>query len=263
MRPRALALALVATLLAAGCAALTPGEAPRPYYTDVLAGAPFTRLIIEVDHAPGREPGEAAMTHLLSTFRNITTKTEVEVVMAASLDDAAETWTAKKLLALEIETRNTTHAVPVAVLHVLYPAGQYENPGVAGVTIGGPVLGPAVVFLDTIREYPVGIGGTGIGNAPLPEEAVRIVERSTVVHEAGHAIGLVDNGLAMVCPHEDEAHEAHSANTGSIMYYAVDSLEGVRQFLTQEGRIPDKFDANDLRDIQAAGGRGMPPPAAC
>lgn len=260
MGPRLVALAFAALL--AGCA-LQPAP-PRPllYAEEVLRAAPFTSLVIEVDHAPGREPGEAALTHLRMTFQNITAKANVTVKVERSLPETAQTWTRDTLIALEREQRSTQHVAPVAVLHVLYPAGTYDAEGVAGVTIAGTVIGPTVVFLDTLREYPLPTGAP-VQALPLPEGSVRIVERSTLVHEAGHAIGLVNNGLRMVCPHEDAEHPAHSANEESIMYYAVDSLEGIREMLTSDGRVPDKLDVNDLRDTQQGGGRGAPPPASC
>lgn len=265
VRARAVAFVLlvVASALAAGCASQSGVGAQTPYYEAVLGGAPFTRLVIEIDHAPGREPGAEAIAHLEMTMRNITQKTDVEVKVDASLPSAAKTWTADDLRALELETRTTAHAMPIAVLHVLYPAGEYEKPGVAGVTIAGPVIGPTVVFLDTLREYLVPVENPVVPSLALPEDAVRIVERSTLLHEAGHAFGLVNNGIDPVCPHEDAEHPAHSQNEDSVMYFAVDSLEGVKKMLTDTGQVPDTFDAHDLQDIQAGGGVGLPRPAAC
>lgn len=250
-------------MLFAGCTLPTPPPPPLAYYEMVLGAEPFTELVIEIDHAPGREPGEAALTHLRMTFENITQKRVVRIVVERSLPDAPQDWSGEALAALSDETRTTTHAAPVAVLHVLYPAGTYEQPDVFGVTLSNG--GPAAIFLDRMRELhlPTLEGAPAAPPAPLPEESVRIIERATLLHEAGHAVGLVNAGLPMVCPHEDAEHEAHSPNPDSVMYYAVDSMEGVRKMLTRDGNVPDTFDANDLRDLQAGGGRGLPPPAAC
>lgn len=258
---------LVAVLLAGCTLPGTPPQSPPSYPEVVLSAAPFTTLVIEVDHAPGRAPGAAALAHLEMTFKNITQKSEVRLRVEQTLADTPDKrWTADELVALERETRSTAHTAPTAVLHVLYPAGRYERDGVAGVTIGGPVIGPAVVFLDTLREYtvPVAAGPLGpVPPVPLPDGSVRIIERSTLLHEAGHAIGLVNNGLPMVCPHEDAEHEGHSNNPDSIMYWTVDSVEGIRKMLLGDGQVPEKFDANDLRDVQAGGGRGLAAPATC
>ncbi len=54
----------------------------------------------------------------------------------------------------------------------------------------------------------------------------RYVEQATVVHEFGHAAGLVDNGLALASAHGDAAHPAHCTNTSCIMYWAIEGTSG-------------------------------------
>lgn len=257
MRSRAtLALLLVVTLLAAGCT--LPGGMNGPveptYPREILGGAPWTQLVLEIDHAPGYAPSAAAQTHLLSTMRNITNKDDVRVMLQESLSAEPKTWTADMLVALERETRSTTHAAPTAVMHVLYPAGKYENADAAGVTIAGVGIGPVVVFLDVLRELQNPVVG-GLPPLTNPEPAVDRLERSTLLHEAGHGFGLVANGIPMVKDHEDKQHERHSSNERSVMYWAVESTGGLRDFLLQSESVPDRFDAADLADIRSAGGR--------
>jgi hypothetical protein len=106
------------------------------------------------------------------------------------------------------------------------------------------------VFLDTLRTL-----GSPVGPLPQPPQAVERLERSTLLHESGHAIGLVDNGLAMVRPHEDAQNKGHSSDARSVMYWKVDSLQGLRDYILQDGSIPDVFDADDRADLHAGGGR--------
>lgn len=245
------AFVLAACIVAvAGCTLPQP-EPPRPYYEEVLSGAPWTDLVIEIDHAPGHAPSLAARAHLLETMRNVTSKERVTLALEASLADTPDKrWTADELVALERETRSARHEAPVAVLHVLYPSGQYERDGVAGVTISGPVIGPVVVFLDTIDDL-----GTPLGTLPLPPQAIQEIERATLLHEAGHAVGLVDNGLPQVRDREDPENEGHSSNPGSVMYWKVETTNGLRELLLDDGSVPDTFDADDRVDIRSAGGR--------
>lgn len=241
---------LLLVVLGAGC--VLPGPAPqRPYYEEVLSASPFTDLVIEIDHAPGRAPSLAAQTHLLATMKNVTSKERVAIALQATLAGAADKrWTAEELVALEKETRTQRHEAPVAVLHVLYPAGRYEREGVAGVTVSGPVIGPVVVFLDTLDDL-----GTPLGPLPMPAPAIQELERATLLHEAGHALGLVDNGLPQVRDREDPEHEGHSSNLASVMYWKVESLDGLRELLLDDGSVPDTFDADDLADLRSVGGR--------
>lgn len=240
----------LACVVLAGCLVGRPAE-PTPYYQDVIAGAPFTELVVEIDHAPGRAPSRLARDHLLEELRNVTSKTGVSIKLEQSLpDDENKRWTSEDLLELERETRTTQHAAPVALLHVLYPAGTYSTDGVAGITISGTQLGPITVFLDTIDEIDL-----GFGPIQQPPQARDEIERSTLLHEAGHAMGLVDNGLPMVEPHEDAEHEGHSSNPQSVMYWQVDQADGIREFLLHDGSIPVFFDNADRADLRSVGGR--------
>lgn len=245
-----LPVALALALLAAGCV-LGPREPARPYYEELLAASPFTDLIIEIDHAPERAPSLLAQEHLVGELRNVTSKTRVSVLVEETLrDEPAKRWTPEALVALEAGTRSTAHDAPIAVLHVLYPAGEYERDGVAGVTVSGPLLGPVTVFLDTIERVRA-----PLGNVPLPRQARDEIERATLLHEAGHAMGLVNNGLPMVRDHEDDENPGHSTNSESVMFWRVETLDGIREAFLHDGAVPIWFDANDRDDLRSAGGR--------
>lgn len=245
------AILLALALLLAGCA-LPNGGDERPYYAELLSAAPFTDLVVEIDHAPGREPSLVAREHLVEELRNVTSKTRVSVRMEQTLrDDGTKRWSFDDLLALELQTRTTAHEAPVAVLHVLYPAGEFENDSVAGITISGNSRVPTIaVFLDTLAEL-----NTPIGPTTPPRALGGEIERSTLLHEAGHAMGLVDNGLPMVRDHEDPAHEGHSDNEASVMFWRVETLAGIREALFHDGVVPTFFDVNDRNDMRSVGGR--------
>jgi hypothetical protein len=57
----------------------------------------------------------------------------------------------------------------------------------------------------------------------------------------------------MVTPHEDAAHPGHSTNRDSVMYWQAEGTDVVSLFL--QGGAPDDFDANDIADLRAIGGR--------
>lgn len=250
-------IAILLVALLAGCA--LPGDpgAPSYYFEDVLAAAPFTDLVVEIDHAPGRAPSRLAQDHLLAQLRAVTSKPadRISIVLEESLPDEARTWTADDLVALERQTRSTQHVAPVAVLHVLYPAGVFTAEDAVGVTISGPVIGPVVVFLDKMDEFRAPIPGVPALPVAYPADARDQMERVTLLHEAGHAMGLVDNGLPMVRPHEDAQSEGHSDNPRSVMTAAVDQLSALQDAFLQRRELPLYFDENDRADMRAAGGR--------
>lgn len=260
-----LALLVLAMVLATGCT-LPFGRVPEPrYYAEVLGGGAWTDLVVEVDYAPGHAPSEEATTHLLMTLRNVTGKSNVVLDVRESLNDTpSQDWTRDSLLALERGTRRHEHAAPHALLHVLYVSGRYNGSDqIAGVTIAGRQLGPVAIFRDVLRDSSCvpSVGGAPRIGLPLPQpdQSLAALERSTLLHEAGHAMGLVDNGLPMVKDHEDRANDpakgGHSTNPKSVMYWSLDTCQGLREALLHDGAIPDQFDGDDRADMRAVGGR--------
>ncbi len=73
----------------------------------------------------------------------------------------------------------------------------------------------AFVFKDVV----VAAGGNPVDQ--------RYIEQAVVVHEIGHAIGLVNKGLPLASAHEDAAHPKHSTNPACVMYWAVESRANV------------------------------------
>ncbi len=45
------------------------------------------------------------------------------------------------------------------------------------------------------------------------------VEQSVVIHEIGHAIGLVENGIPLTSSHHDEDNPAHCTNQDCVMFW--------------------------------------------
>jgi hypothetical protein len=239
-----------------------PSLGAAPSYPRQVVGPDWPQLVVEVDYAPGHSPGAAALDHLLTTLRDVTSKQDVELDVNQSLADTPnKVWSSDELLRLEQTSRRHTHQAPHALLHVLYPSGSYEKSGggndIAGVTIGGTQLGPVTIFLDTIRGSSC--VDTPGGSVPLPvdqpTQAVGRIERSTLLHEVGHAMGLVDNGISMVSNHEDGAHPGHSPNKGSVMYWSIDTCQGLRDYFLRDGAIPDAFDGDDRADLRSVGGK--------
>lgn len=227
-------------------------DAPVPYHEQVLGGDPFTELVVEIDHAPEHAPSVAAREHLVEQLRAVTSKSKVSIGLDASLSaQPGKVWSAEDLVALERSTRSREHAAPVAVLHVLYPSGTYREDGVVGITISGDGVATIAVFLDKMAEFDPGMGTP----LPYPPAAREEVEKATLLHEAGHAMGLVNNGLPMVRPHEDPESPGHSNNRESIMWVSVDQVEGIRAALLGESSLPLYFDADDRADMRAVGGR--------
>ncbi|MBC7658339.1 MAG: hypothetical protein H7249_01375 [Chitinophagaceae bacterium] len=65
---------------------------------------------------------------------------------------------------------------------------------------------------------------------PLDKTAQQ-VEQVVLVHEMGHALGFVNNGVPMVNNYQDTAHGAHSINKDCVMYWANESSTDLTSYV--------------------------------
>lgn len=59
----------------------------------------------------------------------------------------------------------------------------------------------------------------------------RAIEQATLIHEFGHAIGLVNNGVPLASQHQDTAHGAHCTNDRCVMFWQVEGANDAAQFV--------------------------------
>ena len=127
-------------------------------------------------------------------------------------------------------------------MYLLYLDGNAKAEGGNGFILGYAVYGSSIVmFPERIEDLRGGI------LAPLLAEPEDVV----IQHEAGHLLGLVNNGIDMVEPHQDTEHGNHDDSDRCIMFWGVEG-EGLGDILQ---RRQPTFDDACLADMEAAGGR--------
>ena len=241
---RAVVLAILAFFLAPGCfESVISGAGPTDPY-DYIRDDDYTSWLIEVDWVQGERPSQAAIDTLRSRLGELVEKDQIVVrVSATALAVGDGSWSDNEVLALAKQTQDHKRGDGQVVTHVLYLDGRYaenDEGTVFGVTYDYDVI---AIFSESIDTQCTA------GRLCFDEQRV---ETAVLVHEFGHALGLVNRGIPMERDHQDEAHGAHSDNEDSVMYYAVESLGSGVPFLDN---IPTTFDADDKRDVCAAGGR--------
>ncbi len=254
--------ALLMAISLPGClgngANLFGSEDPVDPY-DYLRDSTYTKWRIEVDATPDQNPRMAALAFLEQSMLRLANKGHVDVVTGGDLP-SRNTWTIEQLNDLRDANQGRRTGGDTVVTYVAYVDGALrtgdETQRVLGLTVGHDFV---VIFKEQVdAACQPNVRNPATIQDPL--DAVPCyggeerIEKAVLVHEFGHAIGLVNRGIPMVNAHEGtgESGERHSNNPDSIMYWAVDSYGTLGEFTSQ---IPLEFDANDLKDVCAAGGR--------
>lgn len=211
-----------------------------------LFDASVSSLTVEVDYQPGAEPytgvepgfgdiWEISRRNMAALFAPAgTTLTipgtleEMEELPDMGGDDFG--WQEISAIA-EAHRDLPPFADGVASLYVVWVDGHAldedgeRNDNILGVSYGD--TGIIAMFKPVIES------------TALPLVAVeKYVEQATLVHELGHAVGLVNNGIAMAEDHQDEAHGSHCDNTECVMYWTIEGAPGAVDFVEKNVTQP-------------------------
>ncbi len=233
------------SLVLAGCSDLLGNiegalDTPDPF--DYVSDADYGRWVIEVDAVAGAEPPQGAIDLARQRMQSVVTKPQgISFATGDTLPGKGGPYTIADIQTLAEEHRDQPHGRDgTATTYVLYLDGRYAEDGdVLGVAFGGDTI---ALFSDRIDDAANILVSSGT------------VHRAVLVHELGHILGLVNNGLPMQRDHEDSGHPGHSDNRGSVMYWAVETTNIVT-LVQNGGSIPTNFDAEDRADLCAAGGK--------
>jgi hypothetical protein len=235
--PRALA-AFASVGVALACACSAPPEDAASSEDGLTAGpsagsalfAPLTkRLSVEIDYVPGAEPfvksaGGADPWKVFRDNANAILDGKIDVVVPAGLDgmERLSDVTAKEfdradLVAIAQKHRGGVTTSDTVSLYILFLDGKFKDTdgSVSDNTAGVSVRGTGIIAMFK----PVLTDGFKDPASPV------YMEQTTLIHEFGHAIGLVDDGISPTSPHRDDAHGAHCKNPACIMYYKNDLVK--------------------------------------
>jgi predicted Zn-dependent protease len=198
-----------------------------------LYGSSIHKIVFEIDYVPSAEPytgdvlgfgklWDVTRTNVERLFQGGSKVVEIPTTLGEmeKLTDVTGTdFSVDEILAIAAAHRTKLSAGDTATFYFVWLDGYYRDS--AGVNKN--VLGVSLGATGVLAMFKPVIAGTG-GTPGLNVE--RYVEQATVVHEFGHAAGLVDNGLAMTSAHDDAAHHAHCTNQECIMFWAIEGASG-------------------------------------
>jgi hypothetical protein len=216
----------------------------------------YPRLVLEVDAVPGFEPRASSRDQLENRLEQLLDK---PAGVFATMDKqiasrgSGHAWTFDELDQLAAQTFDLAVPGDTARMHVLFLDGHYDS-GSGGGTVLGLAWGQQniAVFRQTLDQ-------NCSGGLPLSGDALCAdAELAIWMHEVGHLLGLVDNGLPMVENHEDGGHPGHDVSQDCVMYWAYegDALLGkLSDQLLGTGNTSLDFCPHCLADIAAVRGR--------
>lgn len=243
------------------------GQAGHPAVgpLDLVTGRDYGRLVIEIDAVDGKGPAPAAvrlfeerLSELLADG-HLDKPGGIEVVVDDVLpphEEAGHDYTRDEQHALSTSSRDLPREPGVAFVHMLYLDGHTEldegNGRVLGYAYGGSYV---AMFRESIDSACASSTLLDLLTPSLQKEACEVTEAGVLVHELGHLLGLVNNGLDMVNPHQDAEHGAHDADERCVMYWLAETSDAADviadRFLAGDtGVMP--FDDECLRDLDAA-----------
>lgn len=221
------------------------------------------RIVLEVYYEPGAEPFagttasgrqlwevvEQNLTSIMQ-YRDVTPTLEVPksiTSMTVMTDQSKTNWLGTDILSLYSQNHQGNSTEEVSYFYIYFLNGYYNNgsgsqTSVLGVSLSGtPII---AIFKDVVKA------SASNPNGPV----AKFIEQSTLVHEIGHALGFVNNGVPMVgTPHQDTAHGAHSTNTNCVMYWlnegGSDLVQFVQNYITSSSFV--MWGSEILADAQA------------
>lgn len=244
-------------------AATSSGSGMTQPAAQTLYGSAIHTIVFEIDYAPGAEPytgnvlgfGEiwdVAKTNVARLFKSSSKVIDIPSTidqMEKLTDVTGADFTTEQILAIAAAHRDKPSSGDTATFYFVWLDGYYRE--AAGVR--KDVLGVSLGTTGVLAMFKPVIAESGGGTPGLNVE--RYVEQATVVHEFGHAAGLVNNGLALSSMHEDKGHEAHCTNQDCVMYWAIEGASGaiayVQKSMLQSGTI--LWGAECLADADKAG----------
>lgn len=194
-----------------------------------LQPRPYSKIIIEIDFV-SRQPADSTKSALVGFFHAF----EKPVIFSGSniIPPVKNVYTAEDLRRTEKANRAHYTSGDTAVVYITLLNGQYENTAALGVAYSA----------SSFALFP-----ERMSDATSALVLYNQIEEAVALHEVGHMLGLVNINYKSGRDHEDAEHHAHSKNSNSVMYWAVEdiSLKTLLNF-----GPPREFDSDDMLDLQ-------------
>jgi hypothetical protein len=196
-------------------------------------------MVFEIDYMPGFSLQPATITYVTNFLSSYTKKGNYQVIQKQIAASGKDSLSLQEIDKIERQNRtqfNTTNQVAV---YILITDGTYNPTNTLGFAYRNTSI---TLFGKALQNFSGGF--FQVSRTKL--------EATTLEHEFGHLLGLVNNGSPMQANHVDPAHPKHCINKSCLMYYETES--GAVLGNLSSGSIPT-LDANCHNDLIANGGK--------
>lgn len=212
---------------------------------DLLSNTTYKSIVLEIFYIKDYRPTDET----IENFKNFVTERlnkskGWELRLEEITAPAKTTYTVDAIIAMENNLRTQYNTDDKIAVFGIYLDAEY-----AGNTESESVLGIAyqntsfAIFENTVKKF---------SNKPLAPSRT-VLSTAVLNHEFGHLLGLVNVGSNMQTNHQDSAHGKHCNVESCLMYWAVETGEGLLNSITG-GKIPN-LDTHCIADLQANGGK--------
>lgn len=221
---------------------------------DLISAKAYPKLYVEIDSPPGYGPNADALSAFKDTLAQVSGRSTSDITIDTSDTsipaEPDHKYTEQEIQDLESKHRSHHTGGDTAALYVVYVAGGNVADSGQSSVLGEAYRGTSIAM------FKGNVKATSSSGAISTKPSELCVERAVVIHEFGHAAGLVNLGTPMQTPHEDSSHPGHSSDQNSVMYWAVDGSASLLNLLTPLGggceqQVPWHFDADDQADLRA------------
>lgn len=213
---------------------------------DLLSSDNYSKLTVEFVYFGFYRPTELAIANFREFLSERLNKPGGIIIKETSVPEVqGSPFTTQELIAIEDENRTAyTNGDEIAV-YVFFANGVSVNDTSTRVTLGTAYMNTSIViYQQTLRNL----------TAINPSIALSTLETTTLQHEFGHILGLVnllDDDIHT--DHMDTANPKHCVVEDCLMYFESNSRSRILERFSGRADLPE-LDPLCIADLQAKGG---------